>query len=227
LHEKRLLDARMKATLRRLGCTTAALVLIGCAHSSPGAPGAACEGCTSIFAEGGRLAVAQFGAADASAVQRVADSYCEGHHLGSPTIAHQPDTSAYPRWALYSFQCGERAAGTAVAQDLPAAAQPASKPAAAAPVAAADDADRFGSMCASMSFQRATPEFDGCVSKLRAMSAAQAQQLREQRRQAIRMIEQGLSALSPQGGPAAPTTIRLPSGEVLTCTQAGGQVSCN
>jgi hypothetical protein len=219
----------MKATLRRLGCTAAALVLISCAHSSPGAPGVPCEGCTSIFAEGGRLAVAQFGAADPSAVQRVADSYCEKHHLGSPAIAPKPDTSAYPRWALYSFNCGERPANLAVTQNSPAAAQAAPTPARAAPLAgaAADDADKFASMCTSMSFQKGTPEYDGCVSKLQAMSAAQAQKLREQRGQAIRMIEQGLSALSPQGGSAAPTTIRLPSGEVLTCTQTGGQVSCN
>lgn len=218
----------MNAALRQLIYAALAVPLIGCAHSSPGAPGVPCEGCTTIYLEGGRQAVAQFGAADPSAVQRVADSYCDRRHLGTPAIQPTPDTATYPRWALYSFKCAEEAANVAAAQDSPVPPPPVQRPVPAAPMsAAAGDSDKFGAMCTSMAFQKGTPEYDGCVAKLQSMSAEAKQAREQQRRQAIRMIEQGLSALSPQGGAGAPTTIRLPSGEVLTCTQTGGQVTCN
>ena len=232
----------MKPTLARFGCVAAALILMSCAHrenNTPGAPGVPCDGCSSVYSEGGRLAVAQLGAADPSAVQRVADSYCEKRRLGSPRIAQSPDVKTYPQWALYDFKCADRPADAAEMKGAPAAVlaqqaptqapvlspMPGQPPSGQAPMG--DDAEKFGAMCVSMAFQKGTPEYSDCISKLKGMNEAQSQQLRQQqRRQAIKMIEQGLGALSPAGS-STPATIRLPSGEVLTCTQSGTQVNCN
>jgi hypothetical protein len=211
----------MKATLHRLGAIAAALLLTACAHKPLPAD---CEGCTSVYVEDGQLAVAHLVSADPSAVQRVAASYCQDHQLGKPLIKQPPDLSKYPKWAIYFFQCESQQADLAAAKGQPRL--PVAQPS-PIPPPAGDKAERFGATCGGMGFQKGTPEYDNCVSKLIEMSG-QAEQLREQqRKQAIRMIEQGLSGLTPPTASPTPTTIRLPGGETLTCTQTGSQVSCN
>jgi hypothetical protein len=105
-----------------------------------------------------------------------------------------------------------------------------------------EDVEKLGATCASIGFQKGTPDYGNCVLKLMemrnaqvgqaaALSVLQQQQLRQlQREQAIKMLQQGLSGLSAQPPNAtAPTTttIQLPSGEIVTCTKTGDQVNCN
>jgi len=108
-----------------------------------------------------------------------------------------------------------------------------------------EDVEKLGATCASIGFQKGTPDYGNCVLKLMEMRNAQAaqgaalsvlqqQQLRQlQREQAIKMLQQGLSGLSAQPpnatAPTTPTTtrIQLPSGEIVTCTKTGDQVNCN
>lgn len=221
----------MKAMLHRLGCIAVTLLIVGCAHKQEARLGE-CDGCspTSVYFENGQLAISHLVGSDPSAVERVAASYCQEHHLGKPSIKQAPEIkqppelSKSPRWAIYSFKCEDL--GTAVVaaqgeQRLAGGEQPAVRQ------TVGDEADKFDATCAGMGFQKETPEFGNCVMKLKEM-AHEAEQLRQQRRmQAIKMIEDGLRGLSPPSASPATSTIRLPSGEVLTCTQTGSQVKCN
>ncbi len=207
---------------KTLTFAAAALLLVGCATKRE----FACSGsmCTSVYTEDGRLTVAHHVSADPSAVERVASSYCQQHHLGKPVIKQPPDLSSHPQWAIYSFDCEQPAADAVAAKDAQGVAVAQQS---AGPQPVGGEAERFAATCASLGFQTGTPEYGACLSKLGEMSN-QADQLRQQqRKQAIRMIEQGLSGLSSPGASSTPATIRLPSGEVLTCTQTGNQVSCN
>jgi hypothetical protein len=211
----------MKATLFRLTCTAAALLLSGCAHHQTGE----CRGCTTVYTEGGQLAISHFVPADPSEVERVAAVYCQEHPPGKPVIAQHPELQKYPHWAVYLFKCEDRDAQTVSSKgrpDLPAppsSAPPAPVPPPPAPPATTQppavqpsvgiEAEKLGATCAGMGFQKGTPEYGNCVLKLMELSNAQAEQIRQQQR---------LPAL---------TTIRLPSGQTLSCTQAGNQVNCN
>jgi hypothetical protein len=213
----------MNSTLRHLLYTAAALLLMACAHK-PEAHEGSCPGCTSVYVEGGQLTVAHLVSADPSEVERVAASYCRSHQSGAPVIKQPPELSRHPGWAMYSFSCEGTGTGAVVAAGEPAspvAPQPSMPP------AAGSDAARFDETCTGMGFRKDTREYGDCVSKLTEMKS-QAQQLRqEQRKQAIKLIEQGLSGLSAPTAAPTPITIRLPGGEVLTCLQTGSQVSCN
>jgi hypothetical protein len=192
---------RMKATLHRLTCTAVALILIGCAHHQDDQ----CRGCTSVYLEGGQLAIAHFAPADPSAVDRVAASYCQEHHSGKPVITKHPELQKYPHWAVYLFSCEDRDTDVVVTkgtQDLPVVQQSAVRQ----PVDI--EAEKLGATCTGMGIQKGTPEYGNCILKLMEMSNADAEQLRRQQR---------VPTL---------TTIRLPSGEILTCTQAGDQLNC-
>jgi hypothetical protein len=226
----------MKATLFRLACAAAALLLAGCAHQEA----APCRGCTTVYLEGGQLAIAHFVAEDPAAVDRVAAAYCQEHHMGKPEITRHPELQKYSHWAVYLFACEDQGADAAVTgarEDLPAA-QPAAAPpstlppspaplstaappaaqapAVQAPAAAPPavpkpvdlEAARLGSTCAGLGFQKGTAEYGNCVLKLMAFSRDQAEQLRQQQR--------------------APTltTIQLQNGDILTCKQTGDLVSC-
>ncbi|MBV8210269.1 MAG: hypothetical protein JO133_09440 [Burkholderiaceae bacterium] len=119
----------------------------------------------------------------------------------------------------YDFSCG--AEGTPAPQQ-----------------AVGSDTERFGATCASIGFQKGTTDYGNCVLKLMEMNSAQAsasspmqQQLRQQQREhATRVIRQGLDGLSDQPAPgceaATTMTIRLPCGDVVSCTKKGDQVSC-
>lgn len=214
----------MKASLHRLGCMAVALFLVGCGHGQQGL--GECDGCapTAVHFEEGQLAISHLVGSDPSAVERVAASYCQEHHLGKPLIKQPPDLTKYPRWALYFFKCEE--AGTAVVtaqgkQDLHAGAQVA----VGQPVAG--EADKFGATCGGMGFQKETPEYGNCVVKLTELAHEAEQGRLQRRRQAIKMIEEGLRGLSAPSASPATTTIQLPGGETLTCTQTGSQVNCN
>ncbi len=221
----------MKATLHRCSCIAVTLLVVGCAHKQEARLGE-CDGCspTSVYLEGGQPAISHLVGSDPSAVERVAASYCQDHHLGKPLIKQPPEIkqapepSKSPRWAIYSFKCEDLGTAVVAAQgepDLHVGEQPAVRQ------TVGDAADKFDATCAGMGFQKDTPEYGNCIMKLKEM-AHEAEQLRQQRRkQAIKMIEDGLRGLSPPSTSPATTTIRLPGGEVLTCTQTGSQVNCN
>jgi hypothetical protein len=100
--------------------------------------------------------------------------------------------------------------------------------------------EKFGTTCTRIGFQRGTPEYGNCVLKPMEMNGTQAteaagallqQQLRQQQReQAIRAIRQGfdgLSTLQPGCEMPATMTIKLPCGEVVSCSKKGDQVNCD
>jgi len=168
-------------------------------------------------------------------VDRVAAKYCEERHLGAPAIGqpYNDPRNGYP-YVYYDFKCRDREADVVVTRE--------NKPQpTVAPQPVGDDLEKLGATCASIGFQKATPDYGNCVLKLMEMRNAQAvqgaamsvppEQLRQlQREQAIKMLQQGLSGLSAQPpNTTAPTTatIQLPSGEIVRCTKTGDQVNCN
>jgi hypothetical protein len=122
----------------------------------------------------------------------------------------------------YDFSCGTP--GATVAQ------QP-----------AGSDVERFGATCTGIGFQKAKPEYGNCILRLMEKNSSQAtegarlslqQQLRHpQREQVVKVLRQGLDGLStpPPAECESPATmtIRLPCGEVVSCTKKGDQVRCD
>jgi hypothetical protein len=229
-----------KALIRLTICKVAALLVAGCAGYR-GESTSQCSTCaTSVISERGSGGIiSHVPSKDASAVARVAAKYCEERHLGAPTIGEPRNDSRnwYP-YVYYDFNCRDRETDVAAMRansPQPAVAQQ--------PVD--EDVEKLGATCASIGFQKGTPDYGNCVLKLMEMRNAQAgqgaalsvlqqQQLRQlQREQAIKMLQQGLSGLSAQPpnatAPTTPTTttIQLPSGEIVTCTKTGDQVNCN
>jgi hypothetical protein len=195
----------MKETSFRLTCAAAALVLAGCAHQEA----EECRGCTTVYLEGGQLAIAHFVPADPSAVDRVAAAYCQEHHSGKPQITKHPELQKYSHWAVYLFACEDQGTDMALTKDRqdvpvvkpsatpastlqpttvqPPAAQPSSVQAPAVQPNSAKtpldaEAAKLGATCTSLGFQKQTPEYGNCVLKLMELSHAQAEQLRQQQR---------------------------------------------
>jgi len=226
----------MKATLFRLGCAAAALLLTGCAHHET----EECRGCTTVYLEGGQLAIAHFVPADPAAVDRVAAAYCQEHRMGKPEITKHPELQKYSHWAVYLFACEDPGADAAATGDRPelpvgqpaAALPPVAPPSSSQPPMAAPptvqpsaaqtpavppvavqkpvdiEAAKLGATCTNLGFQKGTPEYGNCVLKLMEFSRAQADQLRQQ-----------------QHAPTL-TTIQLQNGEILTCKQTDDRMSC-
>jgi hypothetical protein len=157
------------------------------------------------------------------AVERVARRYCAERGLGPPAIGNRYTPPLGSGFWGYDFSCGSQG-------------QP---PVAQQPVGS--DVGKFSATCTSLEFQKGTPEHDNCILKLMEMNSTQAtegarislqQQLRrQQREQAVKVIRQGLDGLStpPPAQCESPTTmtIKLPCGDIVSCTKKGGQVNCD
>jgi hypothetical protein len=218
-------------------CKVAPLLLLAGCAGYEGESTSQCGFCaTSVISQRGSGGIIfHVPSKDPSAVGRVAAKYCEERHLGAPTI-DQPYNDAR-NYEYYDFKCRDRETGAVSRGNNPQATE------AQQPVG--DDVEKLGATCASIGFQKATPDYGNCVLRLMEMRAApagqggsvsvqQQQELRRlQREQAIRMLQQGLSSLPAQPasvtGPTTPTkaTIELPSGDIVTCTKTGDQVNCN
>ncbi len=172
------------------------------------------------------------------AVRRVARRYCTEHGLGQPTIGSRNKSPLGSDFSQYDFSCGSHDAP--VAQQPNVAPQPMDQQPVTAQPAVALDVEKFGATCASIGFQKATPEYGNCVLKLMEMNSPQAsqsaatsqQQLRQrQRDQAIQIMRRGLDGLAapPPLGCEAPVTmtVRLPCNDVVSCTKKGDQVNCD
>jgi hypothetical protein len=161
------------------------------------------------------------------AVERVARRYCSERGLGSPAIGNRYTPPLGSGFWGYDFSCGARGE---TSRDTPAAQEP-----------AGSDPDKVSATCTSLGFRKGAPEHDHCIQRLTEMNSTQAteaarvslqQQLRQQQReQAVRVLRQGLDGLSPPP-PAqceAPTTmtIKLPCGDIVSCTKKAGQVNCD
>ncbi len=213
-----------KALVGRLGlCAVVALSVGGCGSMRQGESISRCTDCaTALYRDnGGGGSIYNVASRSEDAVERVARRYCIEHGLGQPTVGRRyvpPMGSGF--WG-YDFSCGPRG-------QAPVARRPAE-----------GDGEKLGATCTSLGFQNGTPQYDSCVLKLRQISSTQAteitdpaQQVRQrQREQAIRVLRQGLDSLSAQPPAAcespATMTIRLPCGDIVSCTKRGDQVSCD
>jgi hypothetical protein len=161
------------------------------------------------------------------AVERVARRYCSEHGLGSPAIGNPYTPPLGSGFRGYDFSCGARGE--------------ASRETSAAPEPLGNDLEKFSRTCINLGFRKGTPEHDNCILRLTEMNSTQAtegarislqQRLRQQQReQAVKLIRQGLEGLSAPS-PAqceAPTTmtIKLPCGDIASCTKKGGRVDCD
>jgi len=205
-------------------CIATAFSLTGCGSLRQGESISRCPDCaTALYRDtGSGGTIYNVSSQSEEAVERVARRYCAAHGLGQPTIGSRHASPLGTDFAGYDFTCGSP--GTAQAQQ-----------------AVDSGADRLGATCSSMGFKRATPEYDNCIVKLTEMNRAQAtqgagpspqQQFRQrQQEQAIRVIQQGLDGLSAQPPLECQLpvtmTVRLPCGDVVSCTKKGDQVNCD
>ncbi len=156
-------------------------------------------------------------------MERVARRYCAEHGLGPAAIGNRYTSPLGSGFWGYDFSCGSRGETSAAQQPV------------------GSDVEKLGATCTSLGFQKGTPEHDNCVLKLTEMNSTQAterarispqQQLRQQQReQAVKTIRQGLDGLSspPPAQCESPTTmtIKLPCGDIVSCTKKDGQVNCD
>jgi hypothetical protein len=190
----------MKSAVARLMiCEIAALVLAGCAGYK-GESASQCSTCaTAVLSERGPGGIiSHLPSQDPSAVGRVAAKYCKEHHLGAPTIgdSYNDPRSWYP-FVYYDFKCDEREpASVANVKDNPEPAispestirpqSPANSETTGGPPSSmnpspaeaqqpfGDDLQKFGATCASIGFQKGTPDYGNCILKLMEMRNAQA-----------------------------------------------------
>jgi len=195
----------------------------GCGSMRQGESTSRCTDCaTALYRDSGSGGtIYSVASAGEDAVGRVAHRYCIEHGLEQPTIGSRTASPLGSGFWNYDFSC---------AGATPAPQQP-----------SGGDTEKFGTTCTSIGFQKGTPDYGNCVLKLMEMNSAQAdanarpspqQLLRQQQREhATRVIRQGLDGLSDEPLPgceaAATMTIKLPCGDIVSCTKKGDQVSCD
>jgi hypothetical protein len=221
----------MKASIAWIAlCMATASSLTGCGSMRYGESTRRCTDCaTALYSDTGSGGnIYNVASSSEDAVGRVARRYCAEHGLGQPTIGSRTPSPLGSDFWGYDFSCG--APGTSQPQQTPQAQQP-----------VGSDVEKFGATCTSIGFQKGTPEHGNCILRMMEMNRAQVtqgsgpslqQQLRQQQReQAIQLIHQGLDGLSAQPPLECKSpvtmTMKLPCGDVVSCTKTGGQVSCD
>lgn len=187
-----------------------AFAIAGCGSLRQGESTSRCPDCAAALSrdDGKGGSIYSIKAAGDAAAARVARRYCAERGLGEPAVGARGPSSLGSDFGAYEFVCGPAGSGSASSATIKAA------PAPAAPAAVAQ-----GAATAPPTPATAAPVPDAVLSP------------QQQREQAVRALRLGLDALPARTTAqcAAPVTmwVRLPCGDVVSCTRTDEQVHCD